>query len=99
MKSIGVADKYGWNRYVAPPGILFNFANREYEWELMPLGIDQKVGAIVYGRHWQQADWEANTAVTSLFRKTAVWHTGCSPVLKLRYRKIFFYNTIDALMR
>jgi aryl-alcohol dehydrogenase-like predicted oxidoreductase len=47
MKSLAASEKYGWNRYAAHQ-VYYSLANREYEWELMPLGIDQKVGAIVW---------------------------------------------------
>jgi aryl-alcohol dehydrogenase-like predicted oxidoreductase len=47
MKSLAISEKYGWNRYVAHQ-VYYSLANREYEWELMPLGIDQKVAAIVW---------------------------------------------------
>lgn len=47
MKSLAVSEKYGWNRYVAHQ-VYYSLANREYEWELMPLGIDQKVGSIIW---------------------------------------------------
>lgn len=47
MKSLAVSDRYGWSRYVAHQ-VYYSLINREYEWELMPLGIDQKVGAIVW---------------------------------------------------
>lgn len=47
MKSLGVSEKYGWNRYVAHQ-VYYSLTNREYEWELMPLGLDQRVGGIVW---------------------------------------------------
>ncbi len=47
MKSLAVSDKNGWNRYVGHQ-VYYSLANREYEWELMPLAIDQKVGAIIW---------------------------------------------------
>lgn len=47
MKSLSVSEKYGWNRYIAHQ-VYYSLINREYEWELMPLGIDQKVGAIIW---------------------------------------------------
>lgn len=47
MKSLAVSEKYGWNRYVAHQ-VYYSLVNREYEWELMPLGIDQNVGAFVW---------------------------------------------------
>ncbi|SDL17598.1 aldo/keto reductase [Siphonobacter aquaeclarae] len=47
MKSLGISEKYGWNRYAAHQ-VYYSLANREYEWELMPLGLDQNVGALVW---------------------------------------------------
>jgi aryl-alcohol dehydrogenase-like predicted oxidoreductase len=47
MKSLAVSEKYGWNRYVAHQ-VYYSLVNREYEWELMPLGIDQKVGSFIW---------------------------------------------------
>jgi aryl-alcohol dehydrogenase-like predicted oxidoreductase len=47
MKSLAIADKYNLPRYVAHQAY-YSLANREYEWELMPLGLDQKVGAMVW---------------------------------------------------
>jgi aryl-alcohol dehydrogenase-like predicted oxidoreductase len=52
MKSLAVADRYGWTRYVAHQ-VYYSLINREYEWELMPLGLDQKVGALV----WSPLGW------------------------------------------
>ncbi|WP_132053231.1 aldo/keto reductase [Pseudocnuella soli] len=47
MKAQSIADRYGWSRHVAHQ-VYYSLLHREYEWELMPLGIDQKVGAIVW---------------------------------------------------
>ncbi|GCF07106.1 aldo/keto reductase [Dictyobacter arantiisoli] len=47
MKSLATAQAYGWTRYVAHQAF-YSLAGREYEWELMPLAIDQKVGTIVW---------------------------------------------------
>lgn len=47
MKSLAVSEKYGWSRYVAHQ-VYYSLLNREYEWELMPLGLDQKVGSIIW---------------------------------------------------
>lgn len=52
MKSIAVSQKYGWARYVGHQ-VYYSLVNREYEWELMPLGIDQKVGALI----WSPLGW------------------------------------------
>jgi aryl-alcohol dehydrogenase-like predicted oxidoreductase len=47
MKSLSVSERYGWSRYVAHQAY-YSLLDREFEWELMPLGIDQKVGTIVW---------------------------------------------------
>ena len=47
MKALSVSERYGWSRYVAHQ-VHYSLLNREYEWELMPLGIDQKVGSIIW---------------------------------------------------
>jgi aryl-alcohol dehydrogenase-like predicted oxidoreductase len=52
MKSLGVADRYGWTKYVAHQ-VYYSLIGRDYEWELMPLGIDQKVAALV----WSPLGW------------------------------------------
>jgi aryl-alcohol dehydrogenase-like predicted oxidoreductase len=52
MKSLAVANRYGWTRFVAHQ-VYYSLIGREYEWELMPLGLDQKVGALV----WSPLGW------------------------------------------
>ena len=52
MKSLAIADRYGWTRYAAHQ-VYYSLIGREYEWELMPLGLDQKVGALV----WSPLGW------------------------------------------
>jgi aryl-alcohol dehydrogenase-like predicted oxidoreductase len=52
MKSLAVSDRYGWSRYVAHQAY-YSLIGREYEWELMPLALDQKVGAVV----WSPLGW------------------------------------------
>jgi aryl-alcohol dehydrogenase-like predicted oxidoreductase len=52
MKSLAVSDRYGWSRYVAHQ-VYYSLVGREYEWELMPLGLEQKVGALV----WSPLGW------------------------------------------
>jgi aryl-alcohol dehydrogenase-like predicted oxidoreductase len=47
MKSLSVSERYGWARYVAHQAY-YSLLNREFEWELMPVGIDQKVSTIVW---------------------------------------------------
>src|SRR5690606_29367940 len=52
MKSLALSDRYGWSRYVANQ-TYYSLIGRDYEWELMPLGIDQGIGAMV----WSPLGW------------------------------------------
>ena len=52
MKSLAVSERYGWSRYVAHQ-LYYSLVGRGYEWELMPLGLDQKVSALV----WSPLGW------------------------------------------
>src|ERR1700735_2598506 len=52
MKSLAVSEKYGLARYVAHQAY-YSLVGRDYEWELMPLALDQKVGAVV----WSPLGW------------------------------------------
>lgn len=52
MKSLGIAQRYNLPRYVAHQ-VLYSLIARDYEWELMPLALDQKVGAVV----WSPLGW------------------------------------------
>jgi len=52
MKSLAISDRYGWPRHVAHQ-VYYSLIGRDYEWELMPLGLDQKVGAVI----WSPLGW------------------------------------------
>lgn len=52
MKSIGIAERYRWPRYVSHQ-VYYSLIGREYEWELMPLALDQRVGAMI----WSPLGW------------------------------------------
>jgi aryl-alcohol dehydrogenase-like predicted oxidoreductase len=52
MKSLAIADRYNLPRHVAHQAY-YSLIGREYEWELMPLGLDQNVGALV----WSPLGW------------------------------------------
>ena len=47
MKSLATAQHHGWTRYVAHQAF-YSLVGREYEWELMPLALDQQLGTIVW---------------------------------------------------
>jgi aryl-alcohol dehydrogenase-like predicted oxidoreductase len=52
MKSLAIAEKYNLPRYVAHQAY-YSLVGRDYEWELMPLGLDQGVSAVV----WSPLGW------------------------------------------
>ncbi|MEB0010671.1 aldo/keto reductase [Glaciimonas sp. Gout2] len=52
MKSLAVSERYGYPRHVAHQ-VYYSLLNRDYEWELMPLGVDQGVGALI----WSPLGW------------------------------------------
>src|SRR3984885_14476939 len=52
MKSLATSDRYGYPRYVAHQAY-YSLLNRDYEWELLPLGRDQGIGALV----WSPLGW------------------------------------------
>lgn len=77
MKSLAVADRYGWNRHVANQSY-YSLVGRDYEWELMPLGAEEGLGAIV----WSPLGWGRLTGkvsrnrpipVNSRLHETAQW--------------------------
>jgi aryl-alcohol dehydrogenase-like predicted oxidoreductase len=52
MKALSTSERYGLSRYVAHQAY-YSLVGREYEWELMPLGLDQGVSAVV----WSPLGW------------------------------------------
>jgi len=52
MKSLAVSERYGFPRYVAHQAY-YSLIGRDYEWELMPLALDQGVGCVV----WSPLGW------------------------------------------
>ncbi|KXU94279.1 aldo/keto reductase [Caballeronia megalochromosomata] len=93
QKSLDVADRYGYPRYVANQ-TYYSLIGRDYEWELMPLGLDQGVGAIV----WSPLGWGRLTGkirrgqplpATSRLHKTA----DMGPPVPEEY----LYRVVDAL--
>jgi len=52
MKSLAISEKRNLSRYVSHQ-VYYSLINREYEWELMPLGVDQNVGAMI----WSPLGW------------------------------------------
>jgi aryl-alcohol dehydrogenase-like predicted oxidoreductase len=52
MKSIAISERYGWARFVAHQ-VYYSLVGRDYENELMPLGVEEKVGALI----WSPLGW------------------------------------------
>ncbi len=52
MKSLAVSDKEGLVRYAAYQGY-YSLVGRDYEWELMPLALDQGLGLMI----WSPLGW------------------------------------------
>lgn len=52
MKALATSDRLGLNRHVAHQAY-YSLIGRDYEWELMPLGLDQGIGAVV----WSPLGW------------------------------------------
>ena len=95
MKSLAVSDRYGWNRYVAHQ-VYYSLASREYEWELMPLALDQKVGALVWSplsAGLLSGKFKRNQSV----REGSRVAQGGSPVPSSVISDELLYNIVDVL--
>ena len=95
MKALAISEKYGLARYVAHQAY-YSLIGRDYEWELMPLALDQGVGAVV----WSPLGWGRLTGKirrghplpdTSRLKSKAVVDIG--PPVDNEY----LYRVVDAL--
>lgn len=95
MKSLAASDRHGWSRYVANQ-TYYSLIGRDYEWELMPLGLDQGVGAVV----WSPLGWGRLTGKVrrgqplpegSRLQSKAANDAGPQPPME------YLYNVVDAL--
>jgi len=93
MKSLAVSDRHGLPRYAAHQAY-YSLIGRDYEWELMPLALDQRVGTIV----WSPLGWGRLTGKVrrdqplpelSRLHKTA----GAAPPVPVEH----VYRVVDAL--
>ena len=95
MKALAVAEKYGWSRYVAHQAY-YSLVGREYEWELMPLALDQKVGAVV----WSPLGW---ARLTGKIRRgqplpeTSRQHSAINNEMGPQVDNEYLYRVVDAL--
>jgi aryl-alcohol dehydrogenase-like predicted oxidoreductase len=93
MKSLSVSERYGWARYVGHQ-VYYSLIGREYEWELMPLALAQKVSALV----WSPLGWGRLTGKirrnTPLPEVSRLHKTGdMGPQVQDEY----LYKVVDAL--
>jgi aryl-alcohol dehydrogenase-like predicted oxidoreductase len=77
MKSLAASERHGYARFIANQ-TYYSLVGRDYEWELMPLGLDQGIGAVV----WSPLGWGRLTGKLrrgaplpeqSRLRETARW--------------------------
>ena len=47
MKSLSISERHGWSKYIAHQAY-YSLVSRDFEWELMQLGVNEKVGTIVW---------------------------------------------------
>jgi aryl-alcohol dehydrogenase-like predicted oxidoreductase len=52
MKALSISERYGWAKYVSHQ-VYYSLVGRDYEAELMPLALDQKLGSMV----WSPLGW------------------------------------------
>lgn len=93
MKSLAISEKYGWQKYVAHQAY-YSLVGREYEWELMPLALDQKIGTIV----WSPLGWGRLTGKIrrgSPLPKVSRLHQTSEKGPQVSEEKL--YNIVDAL--
>ncbi len=95
MKSLSVSERYGWSKYIAHQ-IYYSLLNRDAEWELMPLGINQQIGSIIWsplasgklsGKYRRNQPLPADARVAQ----------GGSPVVNTSADEERLYNIIDVL--
>jgi aryl-alcohol dehydrogenase-like predicted oxidoreductase len=93
MKSLAVADRYGWPRFVAHQ-VYYSLVGRDYEWELLPLGQAEKVGALV----WSPLGWGRLTGKIRRGQplpETSRLHKAADPGPQMADE--YLYKVVDAL--
>jgi aryl-alcohol dehydrogenase-like predicted oxidoreductase len=95
MKSLSVSERYGWSRYIGHQ-VYYSLVGRDYEWELMPLAVDQGVGALV----WSPLGWgrltgkiRRETGIPKDSRLNSKLVTDAGPQVAEEY----LYNVIDEI--
>ncbi|HEV7330302.1 MAG TPA: aldo/keto reductase [Flavisolibacter sp.] len=93
MKSLAISERYGWSKYIAHQAY-YSLIGREFEWELMPLALDQKIGTMV----WSPLGWGR---LTGKLRRGQVVPEGTRlkniPGTGPEVPDEYLYNVVDAL--
>jgi aryl-alcohol dehydrogenase-like predicted oxidoreductase len=95
MKSLSVSERYGWSKYVGHQ-VYYSLVGRDYEWELMPLGIEQGVGALV----WSPLGWGRLTGkLRRGVPKPETSRTNSSAAMEIgpQLEDEYLYKVVDAL--
>ena len=95
MKSLAVSDRYGYPRYVAHQAY-YSLVGRDYEWELMPLGLDQQVGCVV----WSPLGWGRLTGKLRRGQSKPAVSRLQTPVVVEKGPQVdddYLYRVVDAL--
>jgi aryl-alcohol dehydrogenase-like predicted oxidoreductase len=95
MKSLSVSERYGWTRYAGNQAY-YSLVGREFEWELMPLGLDQGVGTLV----WSPLGWgrltgkiRRETGIPKESRLNSAMVAGAGPQVPDEY----LFKVVDAI--
>lgn len=95
MKSLAVSEKYGLVRYVAHQAY-YSLIGRDYEWELMPLALDQRVATVV----WSPLGWGRLTGKIRRGQplpETSRLHSKVSNEAGPPVPEEYLYQVVDAL--
>ncbi len=95
MKALAYADQHGLTRHVAHQAY-YSLLGRDYESELMPLGLDQGVGAVV----WSPLGWGRLTGKIRRGQplpKTSRLHGEKSNAASPPYSEELLFKIVDAL--
>ncbi len=95
MKSLSISERYGWSRYIGHQ-VYYSLVGRDYEHELMPLALDQGIGALI----WSPLGWgrltgkiRRETGIPKESRLNSKLVTDAGPQVPEEY----LYKVVDAL--
>lgn len=95
MKALAISEKYGLVRHVAHQAY-YSLIGRDYEWELMPLALDQKIGTVV----WSPLGWGRLTGKVRRGQplpETSRLHSKISIDIGPPVADEYLYRVVDAL--